>query len=177
MLNFTLSINDDGKYNLKHFHTFENPVPVFERASASDVPALSALLSVLFTQEVEFQPNAAAQEKGLSAIIHHPELGAILVAREGANILAMVNILFTISTALGERVAILEDMIVSPNARGSGIGTGLLTYAISFARLNGVKRMTLLTDSTNTSAQRFYEKHGFLKSAMIPLRLTIPFNS
>ena len=85
----------------------------------------------------------------------------------------MVNLLFTVSTAIGERVAILEDMIVSPVARGSGIGSGLLTYAISFARLSGVKRITLLTDSENTSAQRFYGKHGFSKSSMIPLRLTI----
>lgn len=148
-------------------------MPVYERATASDVPTLSALLSVLFTQEVEFQPDAAAQSKGLSAIINHPNIGAILVAREGEKILAMVNLLFTVSTALGERVAILEDMVVSPAARGTGIGSGLLTYAISFARLSEVKRITLLTDSENTSAQRFYENHGFSKSSMIPLRLAL----
>ena len=148
-------------------------MPVYERATASDVPALSALLSVLFTQEVEFQSDAAAQSKGLSAIINHPDIGAILVAREGENILAMVNLLFTVSTALGERVAILEDMVVSPAARGTGIGSGLLSYAISFARLSEVKRITLLTDSENTSAQRFYAKHGFSKSSMIPLRLAL----
>lgn len=131
------------------------------------------MLSVLFTQEVEFQSDAAAQAKGLTAIINHPDIGAILVAREDENILAMVNLLFTVSTALGERVAILEDMVVSPAARGTGIGSGLLSYAISFARLNEVKRITLLTDSENTSAQRFYAKHGFSKSSMIPLRLAI----
>lgn len=153
--------------------TSSRTVPVFECASAADVPALSALLSVLFTQEAEFQPDAAAQCKGLSAIISNPDLGAILLAREGAEILAMVNLLFTVSTAMGERVAMLEDMIVSPAARGSGIGSGLLTYAISFARFNGVKRITLLTDSDNVSAQRFYGRHGFSKSSMIPLRLVL----
>ena len=148
-------------------------MPVFERASASDVPALSDLLSVLFTQEVEFQPDTQAQHKGLSAIISNPELGAILVAREDSEILAMVNLLFTVSTAIGERVAILEDMIVSPSARGTGIGSSLLTYAIDFARISGVKRITLLTDSENTPAQRFYGKHGFSMSSMVPLRLTL----
>ncbi|CUS41282.1 GCN5-related N-acetyltransferase [hydrothermal vent metagenome] len=83
----------------------------------------------------------------------------------------MVNVLFTVSTALGARVAIFEDMIVSPEVRGSGVGSKLLEYAISSAQVCGCKRITLLTDSDNISAQRFYAKHGFEKSAMIPLRL------
>ena len=86
----------------------------------------------------------------------------------------MVNLLFTISTALGERVALLEDMVVSPRARGSGVGTELLKYAMDFARLSGVKRITLLTDRENTSAQRFYAKHGFSESTMVTFRRTIP---
>lgn len=145
---------------------------IYERASESDIQALSELLSLLFDQEVEFLPNDLAQRKGLSTIIGNPDLGAILVARDGASILAMVNLLFTISTALGERVAMLEDMVVSPTARGSGIGSALLSYAIEFAKNSGVKRITLLTDGENFSAQKFYSKHGFTESTMIPMRLT-----
>lgn len=52
-------------------------------------------------------------------IMSNPDLGAILVVRDGPSILAMVNLLFTVSTAIGERVAILEDMIVAPTARAS----------------------------------------------------------
>jgi GNAT superfamily N-acetyltransferase len=160
-----------GGYSLKPVRPpIESTMPVYEQATTSDIPALSALLSVLFTQEVEFKPDSAAQSKGLSAIINHPDIGAVLVAREGENILAMVNLLFTVSTALGERVAILEDMVVSPSARGTGIGSALLSYAISFARFSEVKRITLLTDSANASAQRFYENHGFSKSSMMILR-------
>lgn len=145
----------------------------FEPASESDVPALSVLLGILFSQEVEFTPDTAAQCKGLTAIIDNPDLGAILVARQGSTVLAMVNLLFTISTALGERVALLEDMVVSPSARGMGVGSDLLNYAIDFARVSGAKRITLLTDRENTSAQRFYAKHGFAESTMIPLRRSI----
>lgn len=154
-------------------HQRRNTVPVIERASETDIPALSELLSVLFTQEVEFIPNTSAQYNGLAKIICNPDLGAVLVVREGRDILAMVNILFTISTALGERVALLEDMIVSPNARRSGLGSDLLTQAISFARSQGCKRITLLTDRENKSAQRFYAKHGFTESTMVPLRLSL----
>jgi GNAT superfamily N-acetyltransferase len=142
-------------------------------ANTFDIPALCDLLGILFSQEAEFKPNHEAQSRGLTRIISSPEIGLIVVARQDNQIIGMVNLLFTISTALGDRVALLEDMVVSPNARGSGVGSRLLEQAIQFARLNGCKRITLLTDSTNESAQRFYQKHGFGFSAMIPLRLSL----
>lgn len=142
-------------------------------ANTSDIPALCDLLGILFSQEAEFKPNHEAQSRGLARIISSPETGLIVVARQDNQIIGMVNLLFTISTALGDRVALLEDMVVSPNARGCGVGSRLLEQAIQFARLNGCKRITLLTDSTNESAQRFYQKHGFGFSAMIPLRLSL----
>jgi ribosomal protein S18 acetylase RimI-like enzyme len=128
-------------------------------------------LSILFSQEAEFKPNQEAQSRGLTQIINNPEIGLIVVARQGSEVIGMVNLLYTVSTALGERVALLEDMVVSPNSRGSGVGSRLLEQAINLAHANGCKRITLLTDSTNELAQRFYQKHGFGFSAMVPLRL------
>lgn len=142
-------------------------------ANASDIPALCELLDILFSQEADFKPDHEAQSRGLALIINNPEVGLIVAARQNGCIVGMVNLLYTISTALGERVALLEDMIVSPDARGSGVGSRLLEQAIQFARLNGCKRITLLTDRTNEPAQRFYQKHGFGFSAMIPLRLSL----
>jgi len=109
----------------------------------------------------------------LAQIINNPGVGAVLLARQGGQVAGMVNLLFTVSTALGERVALLEDMVVSSQERGVGIGTQLLAEAISFARSQGCRRITLLTDRTNEAAQRFYEKQGFVASSMIPMRLTL----
>ncbi len=144
-----------------------------EKATPADIPALSELLSALFSQEAEFTPNSEAQAKGLNQIIGNPEVGAVLVAREGGQVVGMVNLLFTVSTALGEQVALLEDMVVSSQARGAGVGSELLDQAISFARAQGCKRITLLTDRENESAQRFYGKKGFVVSGMVPMRLSL----
>lgn len=144
-----------------------------ELAAPADIPALADLLTVLFTQEVEFVPDRAAQIRGLSRIVENPEIGCILVARQQDRIVGMVNQLYTVSTALGERVAILEDMVVSPSARGGGIGTQLLQAAIEHARNVGCKRITLLTDQSNAIAQQFYAKQGFSISSMVPMRLAL----
>lgn len=148
-------------------------MPRLAHASLEDIPQLCELLALLFGQEAEFVPDRTRQEAGLREIITHPDVGRILILREGAAVIAMVNLLFTVSTALGGRVALLEDMIVHPAHRGSGAGSRLLQAAVEFARSAGCLRITLLTDRDNVAAQRFYQRHGFESSAMLPMRLRL----
>ena len=54
--------------------------------------------------------------------------------------------------------------------RQRGIGSALLQEALVQARLAGCRRVTLLTDDVNVSAQRFYARHGFTRSPMLPFR-------
>ena len=143
------------------------------KATHSDIPALVELLNSLFEQEAEFEPNSETQSKALSKIILDPKIGIILIAKEDDKILGMVNLLFTESTALGSKVALLEDMVILSSSRGRGIGSQLIDYAISEAKKAGCKRITLLTDIENTKAQSFYQKKGFVKSKMTPYRLLL----
>ena len=143
------------------------------KATHSDIPELVELLKSLFEQEAEFEPNSETQSKALSKIILDPKIGIILIAKDDDKILGMVNLLFTESTALGSKVALLEDMIVLSSSRGRGIGSQLIDYAISEAKKVGCKRITLLTDIENTKAQSFYQKKGFVKSKMTPYRLLL----
>lgn len=141
-------------------------VAIFE-----DIPILCSLLHQLFSLEVEFIPNSQNQIKSLSEILQNPKIGTIYVACCGNKIVGMVNVLYTISTALGEKVAILEDMIIDEKYRGKNIGASLLEYSVNSSKKNGCKRITLLTDDTNLSAHKFYNKMGFKKSNMIPFRM------
>ena len=143
------------------------------KAIHSDISELIALLKSLFEQEEEFEPNPEAQRKALSKIILDPKIGIILVARDDEKILGMINLLFTESSALGSKVAILEDMVVLPKSRSEGVGSKLMDYAISEAKKEGCKRITLLTDIKNTKAQSFYQKKGFVKSKMTLYRLLL----
>lgn len=144
-----------------------------ETAVPADIPELCKLLAALFSQEAEFHPDAAAQARGLEAIIGKPEVGLVLAARVDGQLAGMVNLLFTVSTALGERVALLEDMVVAPGHRGAGLGQELLGEAIAQAWARGCRRITLLTDEVNADAQRFYKRQGFSVSPMRAMRLML----
>jgi GNAT superfamily N-acetyltransferase len=142
-------------------------------AKKTDIPNLIPLLTELFSQEHEFSPDISAQQSGLSNIIQDAQIGLILQAKINHQTVAMVNLLFTQSTALGGRVGILEDMIVTSRYHGQGLGSKLLALALTEARNHGCKRITLLTDSDNEGGQRFYQRQGFALSSMTAMRLML----
>ena len=144
-----------------------------EMATTSDIPTSCTLLDYLFSQEVEFKPNHETQSRGLEMILNNNSTGNIFVAKKKEKIIGMVILLYTVSTALGERVALLEDMVVSPDERKLGIGSMLLDHALKYAAKKGCKRITLLTDKMNIRAQKFYKQHKFNYSSMIPFRMII----
>ena len=137
-----------------------------KKATTDNIPQLCELLEVLFSQEVEFVPNRALQEQGLKTIIESDSIGDVYVTTHNEKIVAMVNILYTYSTALGAKVAMLEDMVVLEEYRGQDIGTKLLDYVLKEMKINGCKRVTLLTDDDNRLSHKFYAKNGFELSSM-----------
>lgn len=145
----------------------------FRVATLEDIPVLCELLWELFSQEVEFTPNKKSQEKALKKIIEDKNIGDIFVAVKENKVLAMVNVLYTISTALGEKVAILEDMVVFKEFKNQKIGSSLIKFTLDYLKRNSFKRVTLLTDSDNFNAHNFYKKHEFTKSSMIVFRKSL----
>ena len=119
------------------------------------------------------KPDQKLQIRGLTSIINDPNIGCIVIARENNQVVGMVNLLFTVSTALGGRVALLEDMVVTPDMRGTGVGSKLLQYSVESAAEMGCLRITLLTDADNEGAHRFYQRHGFDRSSMVAFRKSL----
>jgi GNAT superfamily N-acetyltransferase len=146
---------------------------VIEPATLEDLPVLTDLLVDLFTQEADFEPDRAKQMRGLRLLIEQPSRGRIFVLRNNGRILGMINLLFTISTAEGGFVILLEDLVVQREFRGQHFGDRLMKYAIEFAKQKDFKRITLLSDRIEAGAHAFFKKHGFAESNMIPMRLIL----
>ena len=150
---------------------------VIEPAISEDLDELSSLLGELFSEESDFRPNKEKQLRGLRLIFEQPSRGRVFVLRRDRNIVGMINLLFTISTAEGGFVILLEDLVIHKEHRGHGFGSMLLDYAIEFARQKNFRRITLLTDRPELRSQSFFRKHGFYESPMLPMRLLLPAQS
>lgn len=154
-----------------------NDVPRVEPATIEDLPELVELVMDLFRLQGEYQPDPAAQERGLALILEQPSRGRIFVLRNGHRIIGMVNLLFTISTAMGGFVIQMEDVIIHPDHRGQGFGGKLLEHVVDFARQKDFLRITILTDKISAESQNFFRKFGFEYSNMIPMRRVIDLSA
>ncbi|RUR35354.1 GNAT family N-acetyltransferase [Vreelandella populi] len=58
----------------------------------------------------------------------------------------------------------LNDLYVSPEGRGQGVGRALMEAAAMLAREHGVTRLVLMTQVENERAQRLYESLGWQRN-------------
>lgn len=60
-----------------------------------------------------------------------------------------------------DRTYYIEDLVVSRDARGKGIGRQLLDYVALYAKEQGFKQFGLGVLARNTEARKFYRAYGF----------------
>ncbi|MDR3351892.1 MAG: GNAT family N-acetyltransferase [Zoogloeaceae bacterium] len=140
-------------------------------ASVGDLPALVELLSILFSIEQDFQPDAEKQARGLAMLLARPENGVILVARHSeAGVVGMVSVQLVISTASGAPSAWIEDVVIRPACRSAGLGRRLLDAARDWASSRGAGRLQLLADADNVPALGFYTHLGWQPTRLFAWR-------
>src|SRR5262249_42136230 len=99
---------------------------VIEPATEADLDELSGLLGELFAQESDFRPDKDKQLRGLRLIFEQPSRGRVFVLRRDGAIVGMLNLLFTISTAEGGFVILLEYLVVRTQYQREAYGSKLL---------------------------------------------------
>src|SRR5436305_14778442 len=99
---------------------------VIEPATEADLDELSAMLGECFAQESDFRPDKEKQLRGLCLIFEQPCRGRVFVLRRDGAIVGIINLLFTISTAEGGFVILLEDLVIHKEYQGHGYGSNLL---------------------------------------------------
>jgi len=57
--------------------------------------------------------------------------------------------------------ALIEDVVVSEEARGRGVGAALVDEALGLARQSGARTVDLTSRPTRVAANRLYERMGF----------------
>ena len=87
----------------------------------------------------------------------------ILVALDQSEAIGFTQLYPSFSSVSMARIFILNDLFVSPEARGKGVGSALLAAAAEFGRQAGAVRLVLGTETTNTVAQSVYERMGWVK--------------
>jgi GNAT superfamily N-acetyltransferase len=96
----------------------------------------------------------------LSAGGHH-----VLVAESEGRLLGSATVIIEPNlTYKGTPFALIENVVVTEAARGTGIGAEIINKAIEIAREAGCYRVSLTSNKRRTDAHAFYERLGFTAS-------------
>jgi ribosomal protein S18 acetylase RimI-like enzyme len=143
--------------------------PVIRRAAATEEDV--ALVAPLFDAYRQFygRPTDPAlarafvgeRLRGGESVVFLALAGGAAGETGGETALGFTQLYPSFSSVSAARLWILNDLFVTPEARGLGVGHRLLEAARDHARATGARRLLLSTARANTGAQRLYEAFGY----------------
>ncbi|ONF94967.1 GNAT family N-acetyltransferase [Sphingomonas jeddahensis] len=129
-------------------------------ASATDVSTVLRFIRELAAYEREPDAVEATEPMLHEALFGtHPAAEVLIAERDGASI-GFALFFHTFSTWAGKRGLWLEDLYVTPEARGSGAGAALLRALAGIALDRGCARFEWTVLDWNTPAIDFYRAKG-----------------
>ncbi|MBP8644613.1 MAG: GNAT family N-acetyltransferase [Syntrophobacteraceae bacterium] len=94
-------------------------------------------------------------------ILHDPQMNVLLACLEHRAV-GLITLRVFPSLRLNGFEVTIEELVVHPFCRGTGVGKTLLTRAVEYAKERGAVRLELHTSHKRESfKRRFYEKNGF----------------
>lgn len=129
-------------------------------ATSADVPLILQLVRDLAAFERESDKVIATEPMLFEALFGpHPAAEAVIAELDGAPV-GMALFFHNFSTWTGWRGLYLEDLYVTPEARGAGVGKALLQHLAALAVERGCSRFEWSVLDWNEKAIRFYKAMG-----------------
>lgn len=129
---------------------------LLRKADANDVAGINGLFIEMINTIYETD-NAKGYDAGYLGRYFVNGEDWICVAEKDAEIVAFLSI----QVHREEAFVYLDDLSVTKDHRGSGIGTALIGEAEAYAKEIGISIISLHVEKSNGNAYRLYKKLGF----------------
>jgi ribosomal protein S18 acetylase RimI-like enzyme len=134
---------------------------VIATVTEADLPDLLPLMRG-YCDFYEVDPSDDALLDMARTLIGDPvKEGVQLIARDdSAAAVGFATIFWTWSTLSASRIGVMNDLFVSPDARGSGVAEQLIAECAARARQRGATSLDWTTAHDNHRAQKLYDRVG-----------------
>lgn len=133
----------------------------FRRATEHDI---DQLMNLMYQYIVDFYNKPRPNERDLQDLIMHllnnPTIGVQFVAEKDGKLIGFSTLYFTFSTTMVKKIAVLNDLFVTSNARGQKIGEALFKKSLEYVKEHHYAAMTWETAHDNKVGQSLYKKMG-----------------
>jgi Leucine-rich repeat (LRR) protein len=134
-----------------------------ETPNEDDLIQMAKLLGTLFMIERDFQIDYEKQLSGIQRLYNTAGTD-LLVAKHEGKVIGMVTMQRLISSAEGDYIGQIEDLVVDEEYRKMGVASRLLNKIRVIAQEHKYKRIQLAADMDNSNALAFYNRRGFNKT-------------
>ena len=125
-----------------------------------------------YSEFYEMPPDDARLLGIARMLIAQPQDGVQFIARgDDGEALGFATVYMTWETLDAGRLAVMNDLFVSPAARGRGLGAALIEECVRFARERNAGKLAWQTAPTNAAAQRLYEHVGAVREQWVDYHL------
>ncbi|GAA4017791.1 hypothetical protein GCM10022408_34310 [Hymenobacter fastidiosus] len=126
-------------------------------------PDLATLLPLMadFYQHFGYPYDPAAQRAVAADFLTHPDWGTLYLLEDGGQTVGYVALTYGFSFELRGRFGLVDELYVTPAARGRGGGRAVLLALQQQARAGGLVALHLQTEPGNPRARQLYESLGF----------------
>ncbi|MCC7408679.1 MAG: GNAT family N-acetyltransferase [Phycisphaeraceae bacterium] len=156
-------------------HSTDLPTAVTLRpATGADMPVVLAMMRQLYERE-QTPFDVARAERALRGLLAEPVRGGIILAEQNGGPIGYMVATFSYSLEMAGLILLVDELFVTAEQRGRGVGSALLAEAERIAREKGVTTLILEVNRDNPDATRLYERAGYtgrLKYTLMTRRLS-----
>lgn len=135
---------------------------LFRMATPEDVPAIVAMLADDALGATRESVDDLTPYLEAFAVIDADPHQLLVVCEQDEAIAGTMQLSFIAGLSRkGATRALVEAVRIHRDARGTGLGTRMMEWAIDEARRRDCAMIQLTTDKTRADAHRFYERLGF----------------
>ena len=131
------------------------------QATVEDLDVVTALFEA-YREFYRRAPDSQAAREFLGSRLQEKD-SVIFLAMDGPKAIGFAQLYPSFSSLWMRRIWVLNDLFVSPEARGRAVGREIVLECQKFAKGTGAKGLTLKTATDNLKAQKLYESLGWLR--------------
>lgn len=139
---------------------------ILEPASLADIDTLIQFSRQLNEEDPAFTGgfhfDESAVRTALAQLMADPGLGRVWLITTAGEAVGYVALTFGFSLESHGRDALIDEIYVTPEQRGRGIGRQIIEQVDAEARSLGAHKLFLEVERPNSRAQTFYHRLGFI---------------
>jgi GNAT superfamily N-acetyltransferase len=145
-----------------------------ERVTEADLDDLLALMRGYCDFYEADTPDEALLTLSRALLADPDNEGMQLIARDDAGrAVGFATVYWTWQTLAASRLAVMNDLFVTADARGTGLADALIAACVDEARAKGATSLSWQTAKDNHRAQKLYDRIGAKRSEWVDYSLPV----